>query len=83
MCLIHREGKQTEMLESGAEKDLLKYHAKMLVACAPPNLNSLQSSSQVFLKERGGRGMVSCYKHLGVRIVCSCSYQVDQVRMFL
>ena len=73
MCLMHSEAKQTETSEFGAEKGLLQGHARRRVAHTLKTLNSLKAFSNALLKEREGKGMVSCCKFLRVR---SCVLEV-------
>ena len=73
VCPMHIEGKQTKMLDFGAEKSLLlQGHARRQVAHAPQNPNSLKGFSKAFLKARRGRGLVGYCTLLGVGILCSC-----------
>ena len=74
MWSTHSESQQTEMFEFGAEKGLLQGHARRWVVCDPKPPEPLKGICQsIFFKARWGRGIVSCWKLLGVRTLCSCS----------
>ena len=53
MCLMHREVKQTEMSEFGAEKDLLQDHTRRWMAhVLKKTLSSPRVLAKHFLKAR-------------------------------
>ena len=63
----------TETLESGAEKGLLRGHTRRQVSQSPKALSSPKVFSKALLQARWRRGLVACSKLLGFGILCSRS----------